>query len=207
MGAHVGRHYPGHEAGLAFMNLHDLRLRVRALLAPRQAERELDEELAFHIEREAHQYIASGLSPEDARARARARFGSVALAADECRDARGIAFVDAVARDLRYAFRTFGRTPLVALTIVATLALGLGLVAVVFTVFNVFMFRVDAVRNPGELFAVERRRAPGASERVPFTMPQYEALRRETSVFTDAFAMLPDIDSRIEGRMMAGTLV
>ena len=40
-----------------------------------------------------------------------------------------------------------------------------------------------------------------------FTRPQYEALRRETSVFTDAFAMLPDIDSRIDGRMMAGTLV
>ena len=40
-----------------------------------------------------------------------------------------------------------------------------------------------------------------------FTRPQYEALRRETSVFSDAFAMLPDIDSRIDGRMMAGTLV
>ena len=40
-----------------------------------------------------------------------------------------------------------------------------------------------------------------------FTRPQYDALRRETSVFSDVFAEMPDIDSRIDGRMMAGTLV
>ena len=78
------------------------------------------------------------------------------LAADQCRDARGTAFVDDLARDILYAFRTFRRAPLAALTIVATVALGLGLVAVVFTVYNFFFLRVDAVRSPGELFAVER---------------------------------------------------
>src|SRR5262245_3870920 len=92
------------------------------------------------------------------------------------------------ARDIVYAFRTFRRAPLVAVTIVATVAIGLGLVATVFTLFNALVFRVDAVRNPGELFAVERPRAPGASERVRFTRPQYDALRRETDVFSDAVA-------------------
>ena len=66
------------------MNLRDLFLRVRALVAPRQVERELDEELAFHIERETQKHIADGLSPADARIRTLARFGSVALAADQC---------------------------------------------------------------------------------------------------------------------------
>jgi hypothetical protein len=51
----------------------DLRLRLRALLAPRRVERELDEELAFHIEREAQQHIDRGVSSADARARARLR--------------------------------------------------------------------------------------------------------------------------------------
>ena len=86
---------------------------------------------------EAHR---RGLSPADARTRALARFGSVPLAADQCRDARGTGFVDDLARDILYAFRTFRRAPLAALTIVATVALGLGLVAVVFTVYNVFCF-------------------------------------------------------------------
>ena len=63
--------------------------------------------------------------------------------------------VDDLTRDIRYAFRTFRRAPLAALTIVATVALGLGLVAVVFTVYNIFFLRADAVRSPGELFAVE----------------------------------------------------
>ena len=187
------------------MNFRDLKLRLHAVIARRRIERDLDEELSFHLERETQKHIADGLSPAEARARARARFGSVPLAADECRDARGTAFIDDCVRDILYALRTFRRAPLAALTIVTTVALGLGLVAVVFTFFNIFLFRVDAVRNPGELFAVERPRNPDGN-RVLFTLPQYEALRRETNVFSDAFAMLP-IDSRVDGRMMAGTLV
>ena len=71
------------EAGVTPMNVRDLKLRVRALVAPRRVERELDEELAFHIERETQQHIADGVAPSEARIRALARFGSAALAADE----------------------------------------------------------------------------------------------------------------------------
>src|SRR2546426_645944 len=118
------------------MNLRDLFLRVRALVAPRRIERELDEELAFHLERETQKHLTNGLTPAHARTRARARFGSVPLAADQCRDVRGTAFLDALAQDIRYALTTFRRAPLAVLTIVATLALGLGLIAVVFTFYN-----------------------------------------------------------------------
>src|SRR5688572_21034481 len=111
------------------MNLGDLLLRARALLAPRRVERELSEELAFHVERETRKHIEAGLSPADARARALARFGSIPLAAEECRDARGISPVETLARDILFALRTFRRAPLPALTIVVTVALGLGLVA------------------------------------------------------------------------------
>src|SRR5688572_31885753 len=121
------------------MNLRDLFLRVRALVAPHRVERELDEELAFHIERETQKHIAAGLSPVDARARALARFGPVPLAADQCRDARGTGFVEDLVRDIQYAFRTFRRAPLAAFTIVATVALGLGLVTAVFEVYNTFL--------------------------------------------------------------------
>jgi predicted permease len=188
------------------MTVHDLKLRLRGLIARRRSERELDEELVFHIERETQKLISQGATPGEARTRARARFGPVPLAADECRDARGTAFVDNCVRDILYALRTFRRAPLAALTIVMTVAVGLGLVAGVFTLFNIAMFRVDAVRNPGELFGVERPRTPD-DNRVLFTQPEYEALRRETSVFTDAFAMLGRARSRVEGRLISGTLV
>ena len=188
------------------MNLRDLFLRVRALVAPRRVERELDEELAFHIERETRKHIAAGLSPSEARTRALVRFGPVPLAADRCRDARGTALIDDLARDVRYAFRTFRRAPLAAFTIVATVALGLGLVAAVFTFFHAFL-RADAVQNPGELFDVVRQTGPGADSSVPFTRGDYEALRRETRVFSDAAASARTTETRIDGHPVSGTLV
>src|SRR5687767_6775733 len=182
------------------MNLRDLFLRLHAMVAPRRVERELDEELAFHIEREIQKHIEDGLSPVDARTRAIARFGSVSLAADQCRDERGTRLIDDLARDIRYAFRTFRRAPLAALTIVATVALGLGLVAVVFTIYNVVLLRVDAVENPDELFAVAIGQRTGPhSEATVFARRDYEALRRETSVFTDVFATQP-YAGPVEGR-------
>jgi MacB-like periplasmic core domain len=187
------------------MNLRDLFLRVRALAAPRRVERELDEELAFHVERETQKNVAEGLSPSAARTRALARFGSVPLVADQIIDARGTAVVDDLARDILYAFRTFHRAPVAALTIVATVGLGLGLMSVVFTVYNTIFLRADAVRSPRELFAVERRTGPDAS--LPFTWPEYDAIRRETSVFTDAFAMLRPVRTRIEDRLANSVLV
>ncbi len=188
------------------MSLRRLTLQARAVFARRRVERDLDEELAFHIERETQKHIANGISPVEARTRAMARFGSVAVTADECRDARGMALVDNLVRDVLYACRSFRRAPLVALTIVATVGLGLGLVTAVFTILNVFVFRVDEVRSPHELFAVERQR-PADVEPESFTRPQYETLLRETKVFSGAFAMGPEIDAWIEGRRMEGAFV
>jgi predicted permease len=117
-----------------------------------------------------------------------------------------MAIFDGLARDVRFAWRSFRRTPLVALTIVATVGLGLGLVTAVFTVLNLYVFRVDAVHRPHELFAVERDRSASA-EPARFTRLEYETFLRETAVFSDAFAQTSDFDAWIEGRRMEGALV
>ena len=101
------------------MNLRDRTLRARALLTPASVERDLHDELSFHIERETMKLIEQGLSPDEARARAQATFGSTTVAADECRDERGTAFIDNTVGDLQYALRTFRRAPLATLTIEA----------------------------------------------------------------------------------------
>ena len=126
--------------------------------------------------------------------------------ADECRDQRGTAFVDDTIRDVRFALRSFRRAPLTAFTIVATVAIGLGVVAVLFTLLNRFLFRVDAVPDIGQMYGVERAR-PADGDPSIFTRPAFEALRRETSVFTDAYAAVSDVDLRVDGRMMAASLV
>jgi putative ABC transport system permease protein len=116
---------------------------------------------------------------------------------------------DLLTRDIRYAFRTFRRAPLAAFTIVATVALGLGLVAVVFTIYNVLFLRVDTVRSPGELFAVtlQRSTAEGTNQALPFARADYEAIRRETAVFTDAVATLDAGSPFVEGRPARPALV
>ena len=126
--------------------------------------------------------------------------------ADECRDQRGTAFVDDTIRDVRFALRSFRRAPLTAFTIVATVAIGLGVVAVLFTLLNRFLFRVDAVPDIGQMYA-RRTCRPADGDRSPFTRPAFEALRRETRVFTDAYAAVSDVDLRVDGRMMSASLV
>ena len=188
------------------MTLNDLKLRARALLRPHHVEHELEEELAFHVEREARRLIDEGMTPAEARQRARARFGSTALAADRCRDERRTAVIDNTIRDVQYALRAFAKAPLPAFTIVVTVAVGLGLVAVVFTVLNALIFHVDQVPDIGEMYAVERT-WPANGDASPLTRPMFDAMRADTRVFTDAYATVPDIDLHVDGRRMAVTLV
>jgi predicted permease len=109
-------------------------------------------------------------------------------------------------RDIGYALRAFGRAPLVSLTIVLTVAIGLGLIGVLFTVLNMMLFRVDNVPDINEMFAVERPRNE-RDERQLFTRPQFEALRRETRAFSGLYAEIQDVESRIDGRVMSGAMV
>jgi predicted permease len=107
-------------------------------------------------------------------------------------------------RDILFALRTFRRAPLVAFTIVATVALGLGLVAVAFTILNLLLFRVDQVPRLSEIFAVERRQNAAG---LPFTRAEFDALRRETTVFTDAYAQVGDVYKLVDGRATFGTFI
>ncbi|HEX7942811.1 MAG TPA: ABC transporter permease, partial [Gemmatimonadaceae bacterium] len=184
---------------------HALRSRLRSLFFRGNREADLREELQVHIERERERLEASGVAADAAGTQARRQFGVVEPIKEACREARGTMLFDGVVRDVRYTIRSFRRAPLVALTIVATVGLGLGLVAVVFTILNAFVFRADAVRNPDELFAVSRQQSANAPPE-GYTREQYDALLRETRVFSDAFGQTPDIDAWVDGRRMEGSL-
>jgi hypothetical protein len=114
--------------------------------------------------------------------------------------------LDSVLRDVRYALRSFLRAPLAAATIIATVGLGLGLVAAVYTMLNAMVFRVDEVRDPYELFGIERQQSAVAQPET-YSLEQYETLLRETDVFSAAFASSPDVNAWIEGAKREGRLV
>ena len=92
------------------------------------------EEMETHIARATERFIARGMSPDDAALAARREFGNRGVVQEQARDARGGRWLESLMADLRYAFRYYARTPLSAITIILTLALGVGFSSAVFSV-------------------------------------------------------------------------
>ena len=187
------------------MTARDLWLRVRALVFHGRVERELHEELDFHVEMQTRRHIAAGVDATEARRLAHTQFGSTALVEDRVRDARGIGFFETLLQDVRYAVRSFRRAPAFALTVVGTIALGLGLNAGVFTIFNAYVLTPFAVRDPYSLYEFTWDTRGGRFHR--FTWPEFEQLRRDNAVFSDVYAERHQLVTRIDGHTAYTLLV
>ena len=133
------------------MSWTDLILRLRALVRHGHAEGELDEELRFHMEMEARKRRAEGLTDEEARVAARARFGGADLVREECRDVRGLTLLENLARDVRYGARMLCKTPGFTAIAVLSLAIGIGANTAVFSLLDTVLLRMLPVRNPEQL--------------------------------------------------------
>src|SRR5215212_3464397 len=115
-------------------------------------ERQMSDELQFHLSRRASDLIArDGLSPQEATRIARLEFGSVEKYKDEARQSLGLRLLDELHGDVRYACRTFGRSKGFTAAAVATLALGIGANTAVFSVVDALLLRKLPVKSPEEL--------------------------------------------------------
>ncbi|HSW28221.1 MAG TPA: ABC transporter permease, partial [Longimicrobiales bacterium] len=100
--------------------------RLQVLFGKEGAEREMEEEIRDHIERETALNLAAGMRPEEARRRALVAFGGVERHKEEVRDARGVRLLDDLVQDSRVALRGFLREPSFTLAVLLTLGLGIG---------------------------------------------------------------------------------
>ena len=114
----------------------DLRFRVRALFWRRRVEDELDDEIRFHFEREVEKYVRSGMSEGEARRKARVVFGGREQVKEECREARGIGFLEVTVGDAKYALRQLWENPAFSLVMILTLALSIGANSAIFSVID-----------------------------------------------------------------------
>ncbi len=156
-------------------------------LRKRQWERSLDREMRFHLEQLEREFAAQGLSPAEARARARVEFGPVELAKDRVRDVDPFAWLRDAAKDVRFAFRTLRQTPAFALTAIAVLAVALAANTTLFTFFSTWVLRPLPVRAAGRNTDIEGQLA-GTQSRFRWSLEEYRTLRRLQPAFEDLYA-------------------
>ena len=181
-----------------------LRLRVRAVLRSRAMEQELDEELRYHLEAETERNVARGMNPADAAVAARRAFGNVTQLREEVRDSWGRRWLERLDQDARYALRSFRRAPAFSLTVVATIALALGLNTTAFTIFDAYVLRPVAVRDPASLFKLNWIDRSGADRN--FTWRDYQALHADRDALAESFAFRPAF-ARLDSTPAYGELV
>lgn len=192
-------------------------LRLRSLLRGGTLDRELDEELAFHVDELTAANVGHGMTPEQARTAALRAMEGLDQRREECRDTRRIGALDHLGRDLRYAFWQLRRQPLFALTAIASLALGLGANAAIFQVFNAVVLRPLPVMGAERLVEVRLeghgRAGRHTGRNRQWSQPGWAELQRRQQVFA---SMLAFSDNRfnmasagevryVEGLWVSGT--
>ena len=185
-----------------------LRKRLVTLLRRSRVESEMADELRFHLDARTDDLMRHhGFSREKARRRARLEFGPMEKYKEEGRQARGLRWFDEWIGDVRYALRSFRRSPGLTFAALATLALGIGVNTAVFSTIDAMLLRPLPVKNPQELVAFDTlwpeqgmvagysgsgRRDPetGRQKRTSFSELSFRYFR-DAQTLSDVFAFAP----------------
>jgi putative ABC transport system permease protein len=123
----------------------------RSLRDRARFERDMDDELQFHLEQRVDDLVRSGLTRPEAQHRARVEFGNPEAWQDRCRDSKRLNVVDDLRQDVRYALRSMRREPALSLGIIATLTLSIGATTAFFSVVNSVLLRPLPYPDPDRL--------------------------------------------------------
>ena len=136
-----------------------------------RADRDLDDELMFHVEAQTRDLIAEGVAPGEARRRALAAFGGLEPIKEAARATRPARFLDDLRADLRYGSRTLRHQPGFAATAILTLTLGIGANTAIFSVVHAMLLQALPVRQPNRLVLFSGDSGSGTTSTSADTFP------------------------------------
>jgi predicted permease len=157
----------------------------------RKRNADLDRELRSDLELEEEEQRDRGLPPEEARTAARRAFGNTTLIREQTYEAWGWAAFERLAQDLRYALRRVCKSPGYAITVILTLALGIGPNTAVFSVMNSVLLRPLPYPRPERIFQLEK--GTPSDSTYSASVPLFLAWHRDNKAFNHlaAYSILP----------------
>lgn len=139
-----------------------LRSRIRALLKRRQLERDLQDELSFHLLEKQSALEASGVAVEEAQRLAQRRLGNSTALKESCRDAWLFSGFETTMRDAKYAARVLAKNPTFTAIAILTLAFGIGANTAIFSVIDSVILRALPYPEPDRLYRIREVAQQGA---------------------------------------------
>jgi len=168
--------------------LHTARAVLRWLFRRKRVEQELQNELQEFIRMSAEDKMRDGIPPQQARRLAALELGGIEQAKEQVRTKRHGAWMDEIGQDLRYALRTFAKTPGFTAVVLTTLALGIGANTAIFSLMDALMLRWLPVRNPQELIQLKYQLPDGRAAQealgATFSYAIVRALAEEKEIFS-----------------------
>lgn len=171
--------------------LNRLRNLARSLFTRSDVERDLDDEIRDHLDRDIAERVRHGIPPREARRQALADFGGVDQVRERLRDEHGISLAEDLARDARFAGRRLGRNPRYAALVILTLGLGIGAGTSVFSAVDGVLFKPLALDRPDELMTVWQTRPAEGLDRDDFAPGVWLDVRERSRALTSIAAANP----------------